>query len=232
MQKTTRKKVPVHISIIPDGNRRWAREKGLRSVEGYKAVGYEHLESLVSEAKKLGVKYMSLWIFSTENWKRPKSEIKFLFDHFVRNTKTLLESSIKNKVRIRHIGRKDRLPKNVVQELIKLEEDTKDFDSMNVQMCLDYGGRDEIVRAVNKIVKEGKRKVNEKEFASYLDSVDIPDPDLIIRTSGEKRTSGFMPFQSSYSELYFADVHFPDFTSKELRKAVEEFSRRRRNFGK
>ena len=140
MKKMTGKKIPVHISIIPDGNRRWAKEKGLRSVEGYKIIGYDHIESLVLEAKKMGVKYMSLWIFSTENWNRPKSEIKFLFNHFMRNAKTLLEGSIKNKVRIRHIGRKDRLPKNVVQELIRLEEDTKDFDEFNVQICLDYGG--------------------------------------------------------------------------------------------
>ena len=140
--------------------------------------------------------------------------------------------SLKNKVRIRHIGRKDRLPKNVVQELVKVEEATKDFDNINIQICLDYGGRDEIVRAINKILKSGVQEINEDDLINYLDSVGIPDPDLIIRTSGEKRTSGFMPFQSGYSELYFSDVHFPDFTPKELRKAVEEFSMRRRNFGK
>jgi len=216
--------VPSHVAIIPDGNRRWAVEKGIKSIEGYKAVGYEHLESLFLEAKKVGVKYMSLWIFSAENWKRPKSEIQFLFNHFLRNADVFLEGSIKNKVRVRHIGRKDRLPKKIIEFLEELEEKTKDFNEFNVQLCLDYGGRDEIIRAVNKLLKLGIKEVKEGDILNSLDFAGIPDPDLIIRTSGEKRTSGLMSFQSGYSELYFEDKYFPDFGPKELRKR-----RRRRN---
>ena len=227
-----RKKIPLHLVIIPDGNRRWAKEKGLKSIEGYKVVGYEHLESLFLEAKKAGVKYVSLWIFSAENWKRPKSEIQFLFNHFLRNVDVLLEGSIKNKVRVRHMGRKDRLPKKIIESLEELEEKTKDFSDFNVQLCLDYGGRDEIVRAINKMLKLGKKNISEEEISEYLDTVDIPDVDMIIRTSGEKRTSGFMPYQSRYAELYFEDKYFPDFTPGDLRKAIEEFGRRKRNFGK
>ena len=226
-----KKVVPTHVAIIPDGNRRWAREKGLKSVEGYKAVSYEHLESLFLEAKKAGVKYMSLWIFSTENWKRPKSEIKFLFNHFSRNVKTLLEGSIKNKVRVRHIGRKDRLPEDIVKSLNELEEKTKGFKEFNLQLCFDYGGKDEIVRAVNKILESGVKEIKGDQFLEYLDTWEIPDPELIIRTSGEKRTSGLMPYQSGYAELYFEKKFFPDFTPEDLRKAIEEFDRRKRNFG-
>ncbi len=225
------KKIPVHIAIIPDGNRRWAVKKGLKSIEGYKVVKYEHLESLVLEAKKLGVKYMSLWIFSAENWKRPKSEITFLFGHFLRNVDDLLKGALKNKIRIRHIGRKDRLPIKLGEELERLEKETKNFNDFNVQLCMDYGGRDEIIRAVNKMLKSGTKKADEKIFFSYLDSAGIPDPDLIIRTSGEKRTSGFMPFQSAYAELYFSEVYFPDFDVNELRKAIDSFSDRNRRFG-
>jgi undecaprenyl diphosphate synthase len=230
--EVVKKNVPKHIAIIPDGNRRWAIEKGIKSFEGYRAVDYEHIESLVLEAKNMGVKYMSLWIFSSENWKRPKSEIRFLFNHFLRNVDVLLEGSIKNKVRVRHIGRKDRLLKKILEFLKKLEEKTKDFDEFNVQLCFDYGGRDEIIRAVNKLLEVGTKKVSEEDLLNSLDFVGIPDPDLIIRTSGEKRTSGLMPFQSTYAELYFEDKYFPDFRFEDLRNVIEEFGRRKRNFGK
>jgi len=233
MKKMTRKKIPVHISIIPDGNRRWAKKKGLNIFAGHKkSASFGNTISILEEAQKLGIKYMTFWAFSTENWNRSKKEIKYLFDLINQFFKKFRKYAIENKIRFRHLGRKDRLPKNVVQELVKVEKATKNFGDFNVQIALDYGGRDEIVRAVNKILRSGVSEIKEDDFVNYLDSAGIPDPDLIIRTSGEKRTSGFMPFQSSYAELYFADVHFPDFTPKELRKAVEEFSRRRRNFGK
>ena len=119
----------------------------------------------------------------------------------------------------------------MIDEIEKLEDETKKFDSFNVNLCLDYGGRDEIVRVMNKILKSGKKEINENDFAEYLDSAGIPEPDLIIRTSGENRTSGFMPFQAAYAELYFADVHFPDFDAGELKKAISEFGKRKRRFG-
>jgi undecaprenyl diphosphate synthase len=225
------KKVPEHITIIPDGNRRWAREKGMKAYYGhYKGGSYGHMDALFNEAKKLGVKYMSFWGFSTENWNRNKDEIKAIFNLVLSMSEKFRKDAHKNKIRFRHIGRKDRLPKKLLVELEKLEKETAVYSDFNVQLCLDYGGRDEIMRAVNDIVKEGKR-VNEKKFVEFLDTFGIPDPDLIIRTSGENRTSGMMPFQSVYAELYFSDLYFPDFDAFELRKAVEEFSRRVRRFG-
>ena len=137
----------------------------------------------------------------------------------------------KNKIRFKHLGRKDRIPKKLVQALEKLEQESKNYSGFNVQLCLDYGGKDEIIRAVNRAIKSGKIEINEKEFHEFLDTKNIPEPDLIIRTSGEQRTSGIMPFQSSYAELYFTPVYFPDFNSQELKKAIEEFQKRQRRFG-
>jgi undecaprenyl diphosphate synthase len=224
--------IPTHIAIIPDGNRRWATSKGLAKLRGYSKVDYNHLESLLLEAKNAGSKYMSLWFFSTENWKRSKIEINFLFDHFINNLDGILHGSIKNKVKIKHLGRKDRLPKKVIDGIKLLEDQTKHFKDFTLLMCIDYGGRDEIMRAINKVLATGQKNISEEDFKIYLDSKDIPDPDLIIRTSGEKRLSGFMPFQSVYSEFYFADIHFPDFTANELSKAILDYSTRKRRLGK
>ena len=225
------RKIPIHIGIIPDGNRRWAVSKGLDNLKGYSKVDYNHLESLLLEAKKLGVKYVSLWFFSTENWKRPKIEVDFLFNHFLKNTDKLLEGCLKNKVKVRHLGRKDRLPKKVLDALDKLESETCGFKDFTVLLCVDYGGRDEILRTVNKVLSLGVSKIDEDSLRNLLDTKDIPDPDLIIRTSGEMRLSGFMPFQSVYSEFYFPSMHFPDFKPENLKEAVEEYSKRKRNIG-
>lgn len=225
-------KVPVHVAIIPDGNRRWAREKGLSGSLGhYKAGSYGNLEDLFKAAREMGVKYMSIWGFSTENWKRDKKEVDAIFDLVLKGVEKFKKDAEKNKIRFRHIGRKDRLPVELKIALDKLEKETKNYKEFNVQLCLDYGGKDEIVRAVNRLIKSGARKIDEETFSRYLDSEEIPEVDLIIRTSGEKRTSGFMPYQSVYAELYFSDVYFPDFDSRELRKAIIEFSRRQRRFG-
>lgn len=226
------KKIPLHIGIIPDGNRRWALSKGMENIKGYSKVDYTHIESLLLEAKRLGSKYVSLWLFSTENWKRPKYEVNFLFDHFSKNLDLMLQGSLKNKIKIIHLGRKDRLPKKVVDGLNLLESETSKFEDFTALLCMDYGGRDEILRAINKALKSGKNNIDEEDFKKYLDSSDVPDPDLVIRTSGEKRLSGFMPFQTTYSEFYFTDLHFPDFGVKELREAIEDYSKRKRNMGK
>ena len=226
-----RRTVPLHISLIPDGNRRWAVRQGLKKTKGYSVIAYDFLEGLFLEAKRLGIEYFSFWGFSTENWNRPKKEIDFLFNHFLKNSAALLNGAIKYKIGIKHIGRKDRLPKKVVQELKRLEEATENYQAFTLQLCMDYGGRDELIRAVNKIIQSGVKEINEKQISSFLDTDDVPDPDLIIRTSGEQRTSGFMPYQSTYAELYFSSVYFPDFGPEQLREAVEEFARRKRNFG-
>lgn len=226
-------KIPAHIAIIPDGNRRWAKQRGLSGRFGhYKASSYNNLESLFNEARNLGAKYVSIWAFSTENWSRDKNEIKAIFDVVIGGVDRFLKDATKNKIRFRHFGRKDRIPKELASKLEKLEKETEIYSDFNVQLCLDYGGRDELLRAVNSILKSDRKKVEEKEFSEFLDTKEVPDVDLVIRTSGEHRTSGFMPFQSVYAELYFADVFFPEFDAEELRKAIEEYSRRQRRFGK
>ncbi len=224
--------IPQHVALIPDGNRRWARNRGLDGERGYlKAGSFENLRALFNEARVLGVKYFSLWGFSTENWKRGKVEIGVVFRLILDGLRKFDMEATKEKIRFRHLGRKDRLPKDIVHEIERLEEKTKKYRGFVVQLCLDYGGRDEIVRAVNRILKEERREIDEKGFFAYLDSGDVPEPDLIIRTSGEHRISGFMAYQGIYSELYFSDVYFPEFGPRELRMAIEEYSRRQRRFG-
>ena len=225
-------KVPMHVAIIPDGNRRWAKSKGFEESFGhYKAGAYENLEELFKEGKKLGIKYMSIWGFSTENWKRSDKEKEGIFELILSGVEKFMKDAGENQIRFRHIGRKDRLPAGLVSALKKLEKETEKYDKFNVQLCLDYGGRDEIIRAVNKALKAGAKSVDEKSFLGFLDTEGISDPDLIIRTAGERRLSGFMPFQAVYSEFYFSDLYFPDFGARELRRAVRDYGKRQRRFG-
>ncbi len=225
-------KFPTHIVIIPDGNRRWARAKGKEPSFGhYSAGSYEHLMSLFDEAKAYGVKYVSIWGFSTENWNRNAGEIKAIFDLIFSSVDRFRADAHKNKICFRHIGRKDRLPQGLVDALTRLEDETRSYTEFHIQLCLDYGGRDELVRSVNKMLNAGLSTVDESNFSDYLDTTGIPDPDLIIRTSGEKRTSGFMPYQSVYAELFFSEKYFPDFEARDLRFALDEFSGRIRRFG-
>ena len=224
--------IPNHVVIIPDGNRRWAKEKGLFVTAGhYKSASYENVKAILNEARSLGIRYITFWGFSTENWSRDEVEIKAVFELVSGLLDRLEKEAMENKVRFRHLGRKYRLPKNLLEKIDKVEKVTSKYSDLNVQVCLDYGGRDEIMRAVNKMIASGVKKVDDKMFSEYLDTKDIPDPDLIIRTSGEKRLSGMMPFQSVYAELYFADCYFPDFDALELKKAVEDYTKRQRRFG-
>tara|TARA_Y100000034_G_scaffold135743_1_gene208888 strand:- start:119 stop:811 length:693 start_codon:yes stop_codon:yes gene_type:complete len=219
-----------HVAIIPDGNRRWAIEKGMKGIKGHeKSATYENLKDLMQEARDLGVEYMTFWGFSTENWKRSKTEINYVFGLIEKLLTRIEEDLIRDKIRFRHLGRRDRLPRKLVGLIENLEKKTEKFEDFNLQICLDYGGRDEIIRAVNKL--KNKSKIKEEDFEKALDTREIPDPELIIRTSGENRLSGFMSFQSAYSEFYFTNVHFPEFGAAELRKAVEEFTSRGRRFG-
>ncbi len=226
------KAIPRHVAIIPDGNRRWAREKLLPATEGHRIAGSkEHMLELLRTFKELGISYFSLWVFSTENWNRDKGEVSKLLSLFEQVLRELRPDFMKEQVRFRHLGRKDRLPLPLQQEIDSLEEATKEFNRFNLQLCLDYGGRDELTRAINKMLHSGVKEINEEDVSRFLDTEGIPDPDLIIRTSGEQRMSGFMPYQGTYAEFYFASIHFPDFGSEQLREAVDEFSRRKRNFG-
>ena len=227
-------KIPNHIALVLDGNRRWARAKGLKPGEGHIA-GYQAVTKLVKAARNLGVHTFTVWAFSTENWERPKEEIEKIFDILKRGLKEFGKEAHKEKVRFIHLGRKDRFPKDLVNLIVKLEEETRKYDKHIYNMALDYGGRDEITRAVKKIVAEGipLEKIDEALISAYLDTAGqpYPYPDLFIRTSGEQRTSGLLPWQMVYAEYYFEPNHLPDFTPEKLKEAILDYSRRRRRFG-
>lgn len=228
-------KIPVHIAIIADGNRRWAKERGLPTFEGHRR-GAENVKLLSKRAKALGVKIITFWVFSTENWKRTVEETGYLmslFDTFVDRER---KEAIKEKTRIIHMGRKDRIPEGLRKKIIQAEEETKHFTNYYFVVALDYGGRDEIIRAVNQIsnIKSQMSNIEESDINKYLDTKDLPqpEPDIIIRTSGEARLSGFMSWQSAYSEYYFSPLMFPDFGPAKLEEAIREYGERKRRFGK
>lgn len=229
---TDKTKIPQHVVIVADGNRRWARSKGWKPWVGHqKAADYERVKPIYDECKNIGVKYLSAWVWSSENWDRAMDEQDAIFDVFRKWVKKSAEVFDEDEVRFRHIGRKDRIPEDVRKELEELEDRSKEHSNLNFQLCLDYGGRDEIVRAVNEMLDKGIPEISEESFSDYLDTAGIPDPDLVIRTSGEKRMSGIMPYQAAYAELYFTNVPFPDFGAEEFRRAILEYSGRTRRFG-
>lgn len=227
-------KVPDHIAMILDGNRRWARSRGLEPWEGHKA-GYEAIKRVAKAAREYGVHTFTIWAFSTENWSRPKEEIDAILNILRSGLREFLKEAKREKVRLVHLGRKDRFPKDIADLLIKVEKETAHFDKNILNLALDYGGRDEILRAVKAIVNDKipAEKIDEELFASYLDTKNqpYPYPDLFIRTSGEQRTSGYLPWQMAYAEYYFEPDHLPDFTPEKLRLAILDYSRRRRRFG-
>lgn len=225
--------IPTHVAMIYDGNRRWARAKDLPEFEGHKAGAKNITDNVMYFVRDSGVKYLTLWLFSTENWKREGAEVNFIWGLFRKVFKEFSNKLVEEEIRFRHLGRKDRLPKDVVDAIVKLEEATKDFDKYNLCLALDYGGRDEIVRATRKIIKAGidPEKLTEEEFSKYLDTAGVPDPDLIIRTSGELRLSGFMPWQGTYAEIYVSDKNGPDLDEAEYKKALESYANRNRRFG-
>ncbi|RJR27018.1 di-trans,poly-cis-decaprenylcistransferase [candidate division WWE3 bacterium] len=220
----------AHVAIIPDGNRRWAKEKGLPTLEGHRK-GAENFELLLNAAREMGIQYFSSWAFSTENWKRSKEENEYLFELARNFTKNYKQKFIKEKVRFLHLGRRDRLPADVVKTLVEMEEETKDFDTgFTVCLGMDYGGHDELLRTINKMASQGI-EFTEENIEKNLDTRGVPAPDLIIRTSGEQRLSGFMSWQSAYSEFYFPKTYFPDFGPEKLKEAVWDFMSRDRRFG-
>ncbi len=221
---------PVHIAVIMDGNRRWAKEHGLPVLEGHRRVANDVLEKLVEHAARRGVSYMTFWAFSTENWDRAPEEVKGIM--------TILRTSIgifgkrmhEKQVKMRVIGdlaRFDDGLQKAIEEVVKL---TKDNTRITVTLALNYGGRDELVRAIKKV--PDPQKVNEKALSDLLDTAGIPDPDFIVRTGGEQRLSGFLLWQSEYSELYFPTWFMPDFTTERLDEVIQEFGNRKRRFGK
>lgn len=220
--------IPKHIAIIADGNRRWAKERNLPTFEGHRK-GFENIKALSKKAKQLGVKVITFWVFSTENWKRAKEEVGYLMNLAARVIDSQIEEAIQEETRIVHIGRKDRLPEVLRKKIENAEEKTKEFSHYYFVIALDYGGHDEIERAVKKMTDVQTEKIDD-----YLDTHILPyrNPDLIIRTSGEKRLSGFMTWQSAYSEYCFSQLYFPDFGTDALEQAVHDYGERKRRFGK
>ena len=229
-------KVPQHIAIILDGNGRWAKAKGMPRNYGH-AQGSKNVERICEEAWRMGIKYLTVYAFSTENWNRPDSEVAALMKLLRNYMKTCLKTAAKNDMKIRVIGDIDPLDDDIKNRIRELEAATVDNGGLNFTIALNYGSRDELTRAARKMAKdceEGKLKaedIDESVFESYLDTHDIPDPDLMIRTSGEQRLSNYLLWQLAYSEFYFTDVPWPEFTKEELVKAIEEFNHRHRRFG-
>ncbi len=231
----TPKDIPTHIAIIMDGNRRWAREHNLPILAGHQRVADEILEPLVEYAANRGIKYITFWAFSTENWQRDKREVEGImriFRHVIKNRWARLHEK---GVRIRAIGDISKFSSDIRESLEKVVEQTKHNTKITAVFALNYGGRDEVIRAVNNVISDrlsDNRKLTPDTFSSFLDTAGMPDPDLIIRTGGEQRLSGFLPWQSQYSELYFPSWYMPDFTPERLDEAIEEYSSRKRRFGK
>jgi len=230
--KSKLKIVPKHVGIIMDGNGRWAREKGLPRILGHKE-GLKSVRRTVRAAKNLGVKYLTLYSFSTENWKRPKKEVNFLFGLMEERLRLEGEDLNKNNVKVGFIGEREVLPEPLKKIMEYVEDLTRKNAALNLIFAINYGGRDEIITAVEKIIKtkSPEKKITEKFFKKFLYTSEIPDPDLIIRTAGEKRLSNFLTWQSSYSEFYFTPVLWPDFSRKDFLKALLDYQERKRKFG-
>ena len=224
-------KTPKHIAIIMDGNGRWAAENDLSRSEGHRK-GAERIEGVIEDCKNRGVKYITLYAFSDENWQRPSDEILALMQLLRYFLISKRKGMVEKGVRFRVIGDIARLPAELRSEIRETEALTSHCSDITMIVALSYGGRQEILRAVNAMLKSGKGEVTQEDFTSALDTRGIPDPDLLIRTSGEFRVSNFLLWQIAYSELYFTEVLWPDFDSAELDRAIESYKARERRFGK
>ena len=225
-------KIPNHVAIIMDGNGRWAKARGLPRVAGHRA-GTENLRTIIRASAKLGIKYLTFYAFSTENWSRPRAEITGLMNILSDVIDRELEELNKEDARLVHIGHLDGLSKTLQDKVRHAMDVTKDNKRITIVLAFNYGGRDEIVYAVQRIVKDGidPQDIDASLISKYMFTKDIPDPDLVIRTSGERRTSNFLTWQSVYSEWYFPEVYWPDFNEEELKKAIDDYAARERRFG-
>ena len=228
--------VPNHIAIILDGNGRWAKKKGMPRSYGH-VKGCANLETICDDMKQLGVKYLTVYAFSTENWKRSREEVEGLMKLFRNYLKKCIKIAERNKMRVRVIGDITAFDKDIQERIAYLEAFSKQYDELHFQIALNYGSRDEITRGMRRLAQdaaEGKIKpedVDEEMVESYLDTAGIPDPDLLIRTSGELRLSNFLLWQLAYTEFYFTDVAWPDFNREELIRAIEKYNARDRRYG-
>lgn len=233
-------KIPQHVAIVPDGNRRWARQHALEIAAGHKSGGMKILEEIIDEAINFKIPFLTLWVFSTENWKRDQKEIDGLMNIFRHDFIPAMEKIIKKGVRLLFIGDIEKFPSDIVESLKKAKEDSKNNKILTVTLAANYGGRQEIAKSVARILSRNEARLVpteeniKREIDSNLEShiLGIPDPDLIIRTGGEKRLSGYLLWQSEYAELYFTDKLMPEFGRKEFKEAVEDYSQRQRRFGK
>ncbi len=228
--------IPDHVALILDGNGRWAKKRGLPRTMGHKE-GCVTVEKTVEIAARMGIKYLTVYGFSTENWKRSVEEVGALMQLFRYYMVRLLKIAKANNVRVKMIGERSRFDKDIVEGINRLERETKDNTGLTFVIAVNYGGRDEIVRAARRMAEDletgklKKEEITEPVFASYLDTAGIPDPDLLIRTSGELRLSNYLLWQLAYTEFYFTSVAWPDFTKEELEKAVEAYNHRDRRYG-
>lgn len=228
--------IPQHVAIIVDGNGRWAKSKGMPRNYGH-ARGAKNLEVICRDAYNMGIKYLTAYLFSTENWKRSQEEVDALMKLFRSYTRTCVKTARENNMKVRVIGDPTALDQDLQDSLKELEESSQNNTGLNFQIALNYGSRDEIVRAVRKVAQECKagtlspEDITEETFPNYLDTAGIPDPDLLIRTSGEQRLSNYLMWQLAYTEFYFTDVPWPAFTKADLQLAIEKFNGRERRFG-
>lgn len=227
--------IPLHVAIIPDGNRRWARERGLPVFDGHRR-GFDRALEIIKKAREINIKILTLWAFSTHNWKRSKEEVNNLMNLYGIMIDKNLKQALKEKTRIVHLGRKDRIDKDLREKMINAEEKTKNFNRHYLCIGLDFEGRDEIIRAIKRMLanRNLKQKIDEEGFNQFLDTkvLPYPDVDLVIRTSGEQRTSGFMIWQAAFSEYIFYNKFFPDFSPDDFEKCIKEYQKRQRRFGK
>jgi undecaprenyl diphosphate synthase len=231
-------KIPVHVGIIMDGNGRWAKQRGLVRTQGH-LEGLKAAKRIVKAAKDLGIKYLTLYAFSTENWKRASEEVSFIMGLVKQYLRAELDFSMKNKIRTRYTGNFEGLPLDIQKEITDSMSATADFSDMQVVLAINYGGRDEIVRAVRRfaqtcISENAHDKIletSEKDISAYLDNPDIPDPDLIVRSAGEYRTSNFLLWEGAYSEIFVSKKFWPDWHEEDLKTAIEDYNERERRFG-
>ena len=229
--------IPQHVAIILDGNGRWAKKRGMPRNYGH-TRGAKNVETICREAWDLGIKYLTVYAFSTENWSRPEDEVNALMKLLRNYMKNCMKTAEKNHMRVRVIGDKSKLAPDIQESIQRLEEFSKDQDGLNFQIAINYGSRDEMLRGMRRMLQDYKEgafpveELDERRFESYLDTSDIPSPDLLIRTSGELRLSNYLLWQLAYSELYFTPVPWPDFTKEELVKAIEDYNNRDRRFGR
>ena len=221
--------IPKHVAIIMDGNGRWAEKRHMPRFMGHRE-GAKRIKKLITHAGNVGVKYLSVYAFSTENWKRPQKEVDTLMDLFQKYLKAEAKNMLRDNIRLIVSGRKEKVSPKLLKQIAEVEELTKDNDGLTFNICFNYGGRAEIVDAINEIIEKGEKNITEESFRKYLYS-DIPDPELVIRTSGEFRISNFLLWQLAYSEIYVTDTLWPDFNEKEFDKAIDDFNSRDRRFG-